>query len=235
MSLKEALAFLELPDTATDNQVGVGLADKLKYFQKLMENAPNEFLRNLHAKNIEKIKGFQALLPPQTAPANSRAYENQKPVHPSITAYHSDLLADKEVLAFLIRHTEQQSIKTYPLYEGKNIIGRTIKNGSYNPVVIDDDNYVSRVHAIIDIKNDKNIEITISDDAISNGARASKNGTYVNGNEKRIKNPLSLSDNDTIQIGMTKLILRYNNININQIIDEVEESNYMKTVVINLF
>lgn len=235
MNLKEALEFLDLPGTATDNQISVGLSDKLKYFQKLMENAPNEFLRGIHAKNIEKIKGFQALLPQQTGPANSGNYENQKPIRTSIPLNQSDKSIDRDVLAFLIRHTEQQSVKTYPLYEGKNIIGRTIKDGPYNTVIVDDDNYVSRVHAVIEIINDKNIEVIITDDDISNGAKASKNGTYVNGNEKRIKKPFKLSENDTIQIGMTKLILRYNNSNINKILDEVEESNYMRTVVINLF
>jgi hypothetical protein len=235
MNLKEVLEFLELPGTANDSQINTGLSDKLKYFQKLMENAPNDFLRNIHFKNIEKIKGFQKLLDQQTGPTKADITENQKPGRTSISPNHFDKPMNGDVLAFLIRHTEQQSVKTYPLYEGKNIIGRTIKNGHHNPLIIDDDNYVSRVHAVIEIINGKNLEVIISDDDVSNGAKASKNGTYVNGNENRIKKPYRLSENDTIQIGMTKLILRYNNNSIHKIIDEVEESNYMKTVVINLF
>jgi hypothetical protein len=235
MDLKEVLEFLELPDNATNNQISTGLSDKLKYFQKLMENAPNDSLKNLHKKNIDKIKGFQALLPQQTGLSKGNFNENQRLTHPSISSYHGDRSMDRNVLAFLIRHTEQQAIKTYPLFEGKNIIGRMIKNGSDNLVIIDDDSYVSRVHAVIEITNDKNLEVTISDDNFSNGAKASKNGTYINGNENRINKPSRLAENDTIQIGVTKLILRYNNNSINRIIDEVEESNYMKTVVINLF
>ena len=43
-----------------------------------------------------------------------------------------------------------------------------------------------------------------------------------------------LKENDTIQIGVTKLILRYNNNAINKIIKEVEKSKFMHTVALDL-
>lgn len=235
MNLKDALEFLELPATASDSQVNIALLDKLRYFQKLMENAPNDFLRNLYSKNIEKIKGFMELIPHQTGPAHASIHDYQQTIRAPFSSNSDDEIVDERALAFLIRHNEQQPVKTYPLYAGINIIGRTIKKGNYNSAIIDDDNYVSRVHAVIEIKNGKSLEAILSDTDVSNGGKASKNGTYVNGNEKRLTKAYLLNENDTIQIGMTKLILRYNNGNIDKLIDEVEDSHYMKTVVINLF
>lgn len=232
MSIKEAIEFLELPATATDYQIGIALQDKLQYFEKLLENAPNDFLKRLYAKNVEKTKAFQSLIPHQTGPANASLYENRYAARAPGKATPAE--RDSDILAFLIRHNEGQASKTYPLYEGKNIIGRTVKSGELNAVLIDDDNYVSRAHALIEVVKGSTLEMILSDSDVSNGGKASKNGTYVNGNAKRIKKAVVLEENDTIQIGMTKLIIRYNNGNIDKIIDEVEDSNYMRTVVINL-
>ena len=43
-----------------------------------------------------------------------------------------------------------------------------------------------------------------------------------------------LLENDAIQIGVTKYILRYNKQHIEKIISEVEDSEYVHTVVVDI-
>ena len=59
MTKKEALEFLELPESATDVEIKIRMADKLSYFEELSEKAPSDFLRRLHGKNVAKIKKIQ--------------------------------------------------------------------------------------------------------------------------------------------------------------------------------
>jgi len=74
----------------------------------------------------------------------------------------------------------------------------------------------------------------ICDDPASNEGKASTNGTYINGKEERIMEKTPLLENDAIQIGVTKYILRYNKQNIEKIISEVEDSEYVHTVVVDV-
>ncbi len=231
MTRAEVLEFLELPDSATDNDIRVRMNDKLTYFQRLSENAPNDFLRKLHTTNTEKIKNLQTQMLSADVVNNSQARSNsssnnypQKPVpQPNKTA-----------VAWLVRHTENQSAITFPLYYGKNFVGRNPQTSS-PAVVIDEDPYVSRIHALLDVIEINPLQIAVSDDAASNGGKPSKNGTYINGDDRRLSKRITIRENDTIQIGMTKLIVRLNNTSIHKIVQEVEESDYMKTVVIDIF
>jgi hypothetical protein len=240
MNRKEAFEFLELPESASDAELKTRLLDKLAYFERLSENAPNDFLRKLHLQNIEKVKTIQKNLLQETVSA-------VQPFHRSAASSFGDSSSQQTVrhspvntvpshsnqnpVAWLVRHTENQSAKTFPLYPGKNVVGRTAQTGM-QMILLDDDGYVSRVHAVVTAENG---EFFITDNATSNGGKASKNGTYINGNDNRITQKVKLRENDTIQLGMTKLILRSNNTTINKIVHEVEESDYMKTVVIDIF
>lgn len=240
MNRKEVLEFLELPESSTDQDIIVRLNDKLAYFQRLSENAPNDFLRKLHTSNTEKIRNLQLQMsgavnsqsaPPAKAPAYGQpAYfsptqENMAAAAPS---------PSKTEVALLVRHTENQSVKTFPLFYGKNYIGRN-QQPDAPTVIIDDDPYVSRIHAVLEIININPLQIVVSDDSQGNKGKPSKNGTYINGDERRLQNKIMIGANDTIQIGMTKLVIRLNNTSIHKIIQEVEESDYMKTVVIDVF
>lgn len=231
MTRAEVLDFLELPESATDNDIRERMVDKLAYFQRLSENAPNDFLRKLHTSNTEKIRAMQREMGGVTAPAQVGAYV------PSKAAYASSAPASAArtvEVALLVRHTENQSAITFPLYYGKNHIGR---NPSFNNpcIVYTDDPYVSRVHALLEVINIDPLQIVVSDEASSNGGKPSKNGTYINGDERRINRKVTIGVNDTIQIGMTKFIIRLNNTSIHKIVQEVEESDFMKTVVIDVF
>lgn len=238
MNRKEVLEFLELPESSTDQDILVRLNDKLAYFQRLSENAPNDFLRKLHTSNTEKIKTLQNQM---SASGNTNpASEPRMPgyggsnVSSSIHEVRQPSSSSKTEVAWLVRHTENQSAKTFPLFYGKNYIGRNTQPDAPT-IVIDEDPYVSRVHAVLEVININPLQIVVSDDSQGNKGKASKNGTYINGDERRLQNKIMIGPNDTIQIGMTKMIVRLNNTSIHKIIQEVEESDYMKTVVIDVF
>jgi hypothetical protein len=230
MTRAEVLEFLELPESATDNDIRERMNDKLAYFQRLSENAPNDFLRKLHTSNTEKIRALQREMGGPAAPASSAGRYDA----PSYQQPAQQGPARSAEVAWLVRHTENLSAITFPLYYGKNFIGR---NPSANGpcIVFTEDPYVSRVHALLEVININPLQIVVSDEPASNGGKASKNGTYINGDDRRLSRKVTIGPNDTIQIGMTKFIIRLNNTSIHKIVQEVEESDFMKTVVIDVF
>ena len=140
----------------------------------------------------------------------------------------------KEPLGWLVRHTEKQTVITFTIFPGKNYLGRKKQDGLINFIVIDDDVFISRVHAVIDADETGEFEFYISDNELSNLGKPSKNGTYINGDDKRISQKVRLSDNDTVQVGLTKLILKINrDNNLKKIIKEVQSSKFMDTVIID--
>ena len=139
--------------------------------------------------------------------------------------------AKPELVGWLIRHTENQSPVSYPLYPGKNYIGRKEKPGFSPFVRVEEDPYISKIHAVI-IAEGKSA-FFLADDLASIGDKPSTNGTYLNGNEDRVTMKTPLRNNDTIQIGITKLMFRYNDSALEDILDEVAGKDYMHTVVIH--
>ncbi len=133
-------------------------------------------------------------------------------------------------VAWLIRHTENQSSKTFPLYPGKNFLGRKPKDGLTPFIEVEEDPYISKVHAVLYAENG---DISVSDPTGEVG-KPSKNGIFINADDNRLTAKTRLWENDTIQIGVTKLILRHNNKAIVKIVREVEELDYMHTVVIDI-
>ena len=138
--------------------------------------------------------------------------------------------AEPEPVAWLIRHTENQSSKTFPLYPGKNFLGRKPLPGLTPFIEVEEDPYISKVHATLLAESNG---IYINDPSGQEG-KPSKNGIFINANENRLTAKTRLKENDTVQIGVTKLILRYNNNSIKKIVEEVEETDYMHTVVIDI-
>ena len=114
---------------------------------------------------------------------------------------------------------------------GKNFIGRKLQPALTPFIVIEDDSYISRVHAVIYVQKENPQEFYILDSAAANGGSPSRNGTYINGNETRISSKTLLQENDTIQIGVTKLILKYNTKELTKIVSEVENTGYVNTVI----
>jgi len=139
-----------------------------------------------------------------------------------------------EPLAWLVRHTENQSNDTYPLHAGKNYIGRKEKPGSTPFIAVKEDPYISKIHAVVIAEPGDPATFYLADDPATNGDKASTNGTYLNGNGDRITKKTLLQNNDTIQVGITKLILRYNDNPLDRILKEVAGKDYVHTVVIDV-
>lgn len=233
MTKTDILDFLELPNQASDNEIKSRLADKWVYFSRLHQTAPNEVLRRLHTQSKEKIKAIQQQLGLQISDNANQQHGDVHVVTPSLNNHSSAQAATP--VCWLIRHTENQPAKSFPVYPGNNVIGRNAQPGK-QCIAIEDDTYLSRVHALLYAHTGMmGFEFVIDDSASANESKPSKNGTYINGNTERITKKVKLSEGDTIQVGITKLVLKLNKEPIHKIVHEVEESEFIKTVVINIF
>ena len=232
--------FLEIPESSSEEDILERINDKLTYFQRLSENAPNDFLKKLHIDNVNKVRSLQTQILNVSSFSSSHNSTNHVSINSHLNSSYLNTSENlelaqrnKEAVAWLVRHTENKSSKPFPLFYGKNFIGRN-NHPSDPTIIILEDNYISRIHCCINVVNIRPLQIIVSDDGVNSG-KPSKNGTYVNGHEKRIVHKVTLFENDTVQVGMTKFILRYNNTSIKKIVQEVEECDYMKTVIIDIF
>jgi hypothetical protein len=142
--------------------------------------------------------------------------------------------AEPEPIAWLIRHTENQSNTTFPLFPGKNYLGRKAKPGLSPFVTVEEDPYISKVHAVILAEGEGPYIFYLADNTSLNGDKASTNGTYLNGNDARISSKVRIRANDTLQIGITKLLLKYNDTSLDDLLKEVAGKDYMHTVIIDV-
>ena len=249
MTKTEALAFLELPEDTSDSEIKQTMEGLLAHFLELSEKAPSDFLRKLNAQKVSKIRaierdfsewshepsGSKSVVLAQHDPGEEEDSPESAPIIISHGSRSVKNTPAHEPAGWLVRHTENQTPKTYSLWKGNNYIGRKLHETLKPFLVIEEDLYISRVHAMISVEgNPDRFSFYIEDSAQSNSGAESKNGTYLNGNEKRITLRTKLNENDTIQIGVTKLILRYNLHPIKKIVKEVEKSKFMHTVALEL-
>lgn len=207
-NLKEYLDFLELPSNTDNDTIMQRIGEKEKLFEQLLQSAPNDYLKNIHSRNIAKLSEIRAVF------QKGYAYPNKEAARKQHAA---------EATAFLIRHTENKKSESFPLFSGKNFLGR-MSNNHPHEIIIEDDIYVSRSHAVL-VLEQNNCQITDLD---------SKNGTYVNGNEQRITT-VRLNDSDTIQLGNTKFVFKSQiQKSMANLVNEVDNSEYMKTIVIDI-
>jgi len=133
-------------------------------------------------------------------------------------------------LAWLVVHTEDKNHDSFPLFEGKNTIGR--ENAE---IPIESDKYISRFHCCIEIiPKKRRISIILMDDGSLSNGKASTNGTFHNADINRLStyDQVYLDDGDTIQVGQTKLVLKLiKSAPLNTIINEVSKSDYLKTII----
>lgn len=110
---------------------------------------------------------------------------------------------------WLILHTEGKEPQSFALKEGRNRIGRKTSQ-NFPDVYAVGDLFVSRNHAVLVVKKNERseYEYIIADNTEIQGA-PSLNGTYINGNSERLDDkPVKLKDGDTIQVGITKFVLK---------------------------
>ena len=251
MERKEILLLLDLPYDSPDQQIREKLNEKISYHETLSNNSPSAFLRRLNKQLLAKImliqKEIQNFLK-QSALITENKVEISMPITEiegeSLTVpviLSSEIKHDwkkdivNEPVAYLIVHSEGQPVKPYPLFEGKNYIGRKMHPTLKPFVALEDDEFTSRVHAVVYIDNNSDSRLFFIDDsAESNEGKTSKNGTFLNGNKQRITRRLKIEDHDTIQVGETKLIFRINAKSLDDIMKEVEKGNYIQTIVIRI-
>jgi len=110
-------------------------------------------------------------------------------VHSTIIVGEDD--ERRKLVAFLVTYSHSPNGTFYPLFEGKNIIGKS----SSSHVCIHEDQRVSDIHLSI-LYRDVDKKFKFKDEQ-------STNGTYVN---EELKDEGVLTSLDSIRIGKTKLI-----------------------------
>ncbi|MCU7551421.1 FHA domain-containing protein [Chitinophagaceae bacterium LB-8] len=235
MNKQEAFEFLELKTSATEAEIKIRLQEKQQYFEQLCATAPGEFLQKLHKRNIEKVQTIRNLFFPSGG-GHDHSERKAAQVNASANSYAqpADHINLDQPVAWLICHTEHQSSRPHSLYAGENYFGRALADGKRS-ILLEHDIYVSRYHAVVEVQLGLYPKVFIQDAGAYTG-KPSKNGIYINGSSQRIQNKVQLQENDTVQIGVTKLILRFNREKpINRIVEEVSKTEFIKTVVIDLF
>ncbi len=251
MERKEVLLLLDLPDDSPDQQIGEKLNEKISYHETLSNNSPSAFLRRLNKQLLAKIMLVQKEIQ-NFLKKSAFIIENKVEISNHITDIEGEsltippLLSSEikqerekddinEPIAYLIVHTEQLPVKPYPLFKGKNYIGRKTHPTLRPFVALEDDEFTSRIHAVVYVASNNNGRLFyINDSAESNEGKPSKNGTFLNGNKQRITQRLKIEDHDTIQVGETKLIFRINSKSLDDIMEEVEGRDYIQTIVIKI-
>ncbi|MDI9872300.1 MULTISPECIES: FHA domain-containing protein [Flectobacillus] len=233
MTRSEIIDFLSLAQDITNEELLKAIQEKEGYFKSLINNAPTNLLKKVYERNIEKLSECRDFLK-NTSSNNS--INNLKPdisIKNDIPKSYLDSTTAPTFNrdpAWLIRHTENSATISFILKEGINTIGRLTKDSNLN-IAIEDDMFVSRKHAIIEIKESDYILYDVGD----SGLPASKNGVFVNGSDKKLMGKYSLREGDTIQFGKTKFVFKINtHRNLEEVVNEVSNTNYMRTVVINI-
>jgi hypothetical protein len=246
MTPQEALVFLELEATASAAEIKTRLAERLAHYETLSEKAPSDFLRRLHLRNLTKVKTIlqesvqwpSFTTPPETVPPETStepvAEEPALTIHivPSVKDAAKKKAADQPA-GWLIMHTENQHAKSFALQAGKNFLGRKL-HASLTPfIVIEGDDYISRLQCVVYAEEATGFEFYISDPSTFNNGKTSSNGTFINGSNQPVTQKVKLANGDTIQTGITKLVLKYNTGDLTALVKEVEQSKYTDTVLLN--
>jgi hypothetical protein len=245
MTQQEAFAFLELPELASKTEIKLRLSEKLEYFEHLSEHAPSDFLRRINARHVDKVKHIQTEFFPWTAQENG--LEVILPLEPAEAFIEEELFTEPLIIAsgsgsqednsgapqpaaFLILHTENKEQQHFPLHIGKTYLGRKAQPNMEPFIAIEDDPYISRVHAVVYVEEGKPTLCFLADTPEANLGKISANGTYLNGKPSRIVRKEELADGDTLQIGVSKLVFKYNTRSVRELLKEVGDSAYMPTV-----
>jgi hypothetical protein len=231
LTKEEIKTILGTSETNSDSELLEMAQQKLAFFNNLISNAPSEYLKKIYTKNLDEIKQIVS----QLSSTNRRGGDESSNVNANQNRTHNNENRQNQsqqsnAKALLIRHTENLSSKTFELNNGENYLVRSSQNLK-NEILIENDSFVSRLHAVLKVKND---EAVISDAGL-NGFKESKNGVFINGKPRRIVKEYTLQEGDTIQIGNTKLVFKWMNTQQQSSIEEeVNKTEYISTVVINL-
>lgn len=229
MEKADALDFIGLKEPLTEETIQSKYTERFNYYHMLYANAPNKVIERIQQQNLEKLKQVKKILMDDVV---SRRNDFQQRFFdaPVLVQPEAPKPEGKEVVAWLIVHTEGRQIETFDVYEGINYIGRKKQNDAGNTIVLEGDPFVSRTHAFIKAKRIANEpQIVLYD---GDGSKPSVNGVYVNGNEKRINQHCMLMENDTVQVGTTKLVLKLKKEDRSRTgeVEEVLRTDFIRTI-----
>lgn len=229
MNKMEALDFIGLREPLTEENIQHKYTERFNYYHMLHANAPNKVIEKIQQQNLEKLTQARKLLLQEIALRKTefdKRFGNGLPEEKKETPQPKE----KEPVAWLIVHTENRKPETFPLYEGVNFIGRKKKDDGSHCVVLEDDPFVSRTHAFIKAKEVLGeLQLALYD---GDGSKPSANGVYINGREERVHQQSALSENDTIQIGTTKLVvkIRKDKGSLSGEVNDVLKTGFIRTV-----
>ncbi|MEJ7736646.1 MAG: FHA domain-containing protein [Chitinophagaceae bacterium] len=229
MDKAEALGFIRLKEPFSEEAVRDKYMERFNYFQMLYSNAPNKVVEQIQQQNLEKLNRVKKLLLEEIA-AKKKNF-NKKYANP-ITKPKPEAadIEKKPIVGWLIVHTENKKAEMFDLYEGINYLGRKKKDDKANNILIEDDPFVSRTHAFIKCKEaDGKVQYVLYD---GDGNKPSVNGVFLNGNDDRIHQHCPLKENDTVQIGTTKLVFKVkkNHRSIAGELEEVMRTDFIRTI-----
>jgi len=232
MDKAEALGFIGLKEPLTEEVIRSKYNERFNYFKMLYANAPNKVIEKIQQQNLEKLNQVKRMLLEEIAVKrnNFDKKHSDSSVKPKPDVIKG---ATKPVVGWLIVHTENKKTETFDLYEGINYIGRKKKDDKANNILIEDDKTVSRTHAFIKCKDvNGKLQYMLYD---GDGSKPSVNGVFLNGNDVRIKQHCPLEENDTVQIGTTKLVFKVkkDHRSITGEVEEVMRTDYIRTIDID--
>jgi pSer/pThr/pTyr-binding forkhead associated (FHA) protein len=225
----EALGFIGLKEPISEEAVRDKYTERFNYFQMLYSNAPNKVVEQIQQQNLEKLNQVKKMLLEEIA-AKKKNFD--KKYANSITKPKPEAaqIEKKPIVGWLIVHTENKKAETFDLYEGINYIGRKKKDDKANNILIQDDPFLSRTHAFIKCNEaGGNLQYILYD---GDGNKPSVNGVFLNGNDVRIDQHCSLNENDTVQIGTTKLVFKVkkDHRSITGELEEVMRTDFIRTI-----
>ena len=229
MDKAEALVFIGLKEPLNEDVVRDKYKERFNYFRMLYSNAPSKAVEQIQQQNLQKLKLVKKMLLDEITAKKNRVDREYDDVRPALKP-ESLAIETKPLVGWLIVHTEHKEMKTFDLYEGVNYIGRKKSDDKANRILIEDDPFVSRTHAFIKCKKVKGkLQFQLYD---GDGSKPSANGVFINGNEKRIKEYCLLQENDTVQIGTTKLVfkVRKDDRSISGEVDEIMRTDFVRTI-----
>lgn len=151
---------------------------------------------------------------------------------PTVVLNERPGLTSDAPIGWLVVHDEFAVPQTFPLREGRNVVGRKSETKPADVMVATDDPYMSRNHSIIEVIRTEHgsYQYLISD-------YGSTNGTFINADPNRrlsAYDQVYLSDGDTVQMGRTKVVLKtgQSSATSTQAGRSVAQHGYLKTIII---
>lgn len=232
MDKAEALDFIGLKEPLNEEALLARCTERFNYYQMLYANAPSKVIEKIQQQNLEKLARAKQILGAELA-AKKAALQKHLDAAAVQKAQAPALPEKAEPVAWLIVHTEGKRHQSFALYEGVNYIGRKKRADGAGSVVLEDDPFVSRTHAFVKAKYlNGDLQAALYD---GDGSKPSANGSFLNGSEKRINGYCSLAENDTVQIGTTKLVfkIKKEDKTASGEVEDVLHTGFIRTVDVN--